>query len=325
MAGRLLKYLALVLALVSASLGEETQCPDKGNSLAVADVLSAMNKLLSVLAREVRSLKSQVEESCWPRENETLSCAPEDGGLSRDDGNDTHEEETDDLDDETADGEDGTADGEDGTADGQDETADGEDETADGDNATDTDEGTAASSVSSEIPPSPKAESQDDPLATTTAQPPTTIATTVATTTTTSEPLPPVPTSCPSSFSLLADGCFFIISDRSDWRTWGDAHAFCQRYGGELAAPYRLAPLQEYLDRHYSDTFWVGARLKDRRRYYWFNKKKLDKGVWKKGQPSRHPTKKCVYLDKLSGYRATNFFCGEKYPFVCGFRKILRE
>ncbi|XP_027207514.2 uncharacterized transmembrane protein DDB_G0289901 [Penaeus vannamei] len=318
------------LSLSSVALGEETGCPVLENTHAVTEVLGAMNKLLSILANEVRELRAEVGETCTAKENDTLACAAADGGAGAagvdegaplssghslpDGGDGAADGENGTAGGEaTADGENGTAggeatsDGENGTAGGE-ATADGEGDADEGEAMSDADEGTAVPNASSEVPPSP--------LESVTVE-----ATTIPTTTTTTEPLPPVPTSCPPSFTLEADGCYIFIYDEGNWRTWGEAHAFCQTYGGELASPYRLAPLQEYLDTHFTQTFWVGARLRDRMKFFWFNKKKVDKKTWKENHPSRHPNKKCVYLDKRSGYRATNFFCGEKYAFVCDYRE----
>lgn len=58
-------------------------------------------------------------------------------------------------------------------------------------------------------------------------------------------------TTCPAPFSLLAKGCYVIVSDAGNWRSWGMAHNFCQQYGGGLAQPYRLGPLQKYLSRRF--------------------------------------------------------------------------
>ncbi|XP_071541256.1 uncharacterized protein [Panulirus ornatus] len=149
--------------------------------------------------------------------------------------------------------------------------------------------------------------------------------TTTTTTTTTELPytLPPAPISCPNPFRLLAEGCYLIIHDARDWRTWGEAHSMCQSYGGGLAAPWRLSQLQDYLSRYYSDAFWVGARFNPlSRTWQWLSERKVEKSTWKLGQPSKNPGKKCVFLDKWSGYHANNFFCGEKYPFVCDYREV---
>lgn len=64
-------------------------------------------------------------------------------------------------------------------------------------------------------------------------------------------PFPPSATSCPSPFQLLAEGCYLVVHDTRDWRSWGEAYAFCQSYRGELAAPWRLQQLQDYLSRYY--------------------------------------------------------------------------
>ncbi|XP_047493265.1 uncharacterized protein LOC125041914 [Penaeus chinensis] len=302
MAGRRMTYAIFALTLLCAGLGEETECPSQENSYAVTEVLSAMNKLLNILAEEVRELRSQVVESCTAKDNETLTCATEAGLADTTGGDDKPPLNT-----------------EHSLPDGGDEAADGGNGAAEGDTAADADGGTTVPPDSSEVPASP-IESQVDSSATTTVQPVTVEATTIATTTTTSESLPPVPSSCPPSFTLEADGCYIFIYDERNWRTWGDAHAYCQTYGGELASPYRLAPLQAYLDAHFTETFWVGARLWNRNKFFWFNKRRVDKKAWKEGQPSKNPNKKCVYLDKRSGYRAANFFCGEKHPFVCDYR-----
>ena len=58
-------------------------------------------------------------------------------------------------------------------------------------------------------------------------------------------------TTCPTPFSLIADGCFLVVHNTRDWRSWGDAYAFCQVYSGELASPWRLSQLQDYLIQHY--------------------------------------------------------------------------
>lgn len=148
----------------------------------------------------------------------------------------------------------------------------------------------------------------------------TSTSTTTTTTTTTPRPytVPPPPTSCPSPFTLLAEGCYLMVHNARDWRSWGEAYAFCQSYGGRLASPWRLEQLQDYLIRYYSDAFWVGARLiPSRRRWEWLTGRRIEQGEWKPGQPNRNPGKKCVFLDKWSGYHANNFFCGEKYPFIC--------
>ncbi|KAG0719187.1 Low affinity immunoglobulin epsilon Fc receptor [Chionoecetes opilio] len=155
----------------------------------------------------------------------------------------------------------------------------------------------------------------------------TTIPTTTSTTTTTTTPLPhtlpPPPTSCPQPFTLLAEGCFLVVHNTRDWRPWGDADAFCQGYSGKLAAPWRLPQLQSYLSRYYSDAFWVGARLiASKGSWEWMTGRKVEKGEWKPGQPNRNPGKKCVFLDKWSGYRGNNYFCGEKLPFICESSQI---
>lgn len=67
-----------------------------------------------------------------------------------------------------------------------------------------------------------------------------------------------------------------------------------------------------------ADAFWVGARfVPAKRKWEWLTGRSVDQGEWRPSQPDRNPGKKCVFLDKWSGYRANNFFCGEKYPFVC--------
>ncbi|XP_037786473.1 uncharacterized protein LOC119582331, partial [Penaeus monodon] len=75
MAGRRMTYVVFAFTLLSAGLGEETECPSLENTYAVTDVLSAMNKLLTILAQEVRELRSQVVESCTAKDNETMACA----------------------------------------------------------------------------------------------------------------------------------------------------------------------------------------------------------------------------------------------------------
>ncbi|XP_066948096.1 uncharacterized protein [Macrobrachium rosenbergii] len=135
-------------------------------------------------------------------------------------------------------------------------------------------------------------------------------------------PLPPEPTTCPTPFHNQAGGCYLVFHDQRDWRSWGEAHAFCQNYGGTLAAPHRLRELQTFLSRYYSDAFWVGAKFDvPSRRWKWLNGREVERGTWKQGQPSRNQNMKCIFLDKWSGYRATNFFCGEKYPFICDYRQ----
>ncbi|XP_063591497.1 uncharacterized protein LOC134768606 [Penaeus indicus] len=348
MAGRGMTYAVFALTLLCASLGEETECPSLENTHAVTGVLRAMNKLLTILAKEVRELRSQVVKSCTAKNSGTLGCATE-AGLAERPGGD--EKPLLNMEHRLPDGEDKAAEG-DTAADGKGDTAEGETAAATTTAQPVTVEATTiatTTTTSKSLPPVQKpllntehrlpdggdeaaegdtaADGKGDTAegetaaATTTAQPVTVEATTIATTTTTSESLPPVPTWCPPSFTLEADGCYIFIYDERNWRTWGDAHAFCQTYGGELASPYRLAPLQAYLDAHFSETFWVGARLRNRRKFFWFNKRRVDEKAWKEGQPSIHPNMKCVYLDKRSGYRATNFFCGEKHPFVCDYRE----
>lgn len=68
------------LSLSSVALGEETGCPVLENTHAVTEVLGAMNKLLSILANEVRELRAEVGETCTAKENDTLACAAADGG-----------------------------------------------------------------------------------------------------------------------------------------------------------------------------------------------------------------------------------------------------
>ncbi|XP_037779648.1 uncharacterized protein LOC119576154 [Penaeus monodon] len=177
---------------------------------------------------------------------------------------------------------------------------------------------------------SPNTTTAEPTTTTTTSTPPPITTTTTSTTTTrattttlppttTKEPdlnIPPVPTTCPPHFTLIAKGCYMIISDTRHWSSWGRAHAFCQQFDGGLAQPYRFGALQKYLSRHYSDTFWVGAH-KPGMKFLWLNNRKVGRKVWKQGQPSKHPKKNCVYLDRWSGYQASNHFCGEKYPFIC--------
>lgn len=163
-------------------------------------------------------------------------------------------------------------------------------------------------------------EDDDDDLALPTQRPLRPRPTTTTTTTTTPLPytLPPAPTWCPSPFQLLADGCYLVVHDSREWRSWGEAYAFCQSYRGELAAPWRLPQLQEYLSPRFSDAFWVGARFVSAgQKWEWLTGRRVEQGEWRPSQPHRNPGKKCVFLDKWSGYRANNFFCGEKYPFIC--------
>ncbi|XP_068209859.1 RNA-binding protein 12B-like [Palaemon carinicauda] len=134
-------------------------------------------------------------------------------------------------------------------------------------------------------------------------------------------PLPPEPINCPSPFYNQAGGCYLVFHDQRDWKSWGEADAHCLKYGGTLAAPHRLRQLQMFLTNHYSDAFWVGAKFDvPSRGWKWLNGKDVERTTWKQGQPSRNRNMKCIFLDKWSGYRATNFFCGEKYPFICDYR-----
>ncbi|KAK7076607.1 hypothetical protein SK128_002828, partial [Halocaridina rubra] len=124
--------------------------------------------------------------------------------------------------------------------------------------------------------------------------------------------------SCPQPFRLQASGCYLVFQDQREWRSWGEAHALCQSYGGSLAAPWRFRELQEFLSRYYSDAFWVGASFDSSfGSWNWLSGRRMENSEWKRGQPNRNPGMKCVFLDKWSGYKANNFFCGEKYPFIC--------
>ncbi|KAK3879973.1 hypothetical protein Pcinc_015500 [Petrolisthes cinctipes] len=150
--------------------------------------------------------------------------------------------------------------------------------------------------------------------------------TTTTTTTTTTAPsyaLPPVPTGCPEPFRLMAESCYLIWNSHRDWRTWGEADGVCQKYGGRLAAPWRLRPLQEFLSRHYSDAFWIGAQFDTySRSWKWLSGRPVEEHEWKAGQPNRHPGKRCMFLNKGFGYQGVNFFCGEKYPFICEYQAV---
>lgn len=72
-----------------------------------------------------------------------------------------------------------------------------------------------------------------------------------------------------------------------------------------------------------ADAFWVGARfIPSTRTWQWLSGRKVEKSTWKQGQPHKNPGKKCVFLDKWSGYHANNFFCGEKYPYICEYSDV---
>ena len=71
-----------------------------------------------------------------------------------------------------------------------------------------------------------------------------------------------------------------------------------------------------------ADAFWVGAKFDAiSRSWKWLSGRNVEDSAWKEGQPSSHPGMRCVFLDKWSGYGANNFFCGEKYPFICDYRE----
>ncbi|XP_027229704.2 uncharacterized protein [Penaeus vannamei] len=333
-----------LLVLASGALADdEPGCPKRA-TCAMTNVLVNMNELLRVLTSEIQDLRSQVRDSCQAKEkapwdyseeepiaddeademlekvNVTLSTEVEPDYEDADTETDYEEEEEEGEEDED---EEDTGDGLFGN--GTYVTSiinsltifeplpDGE--TVPESNSSDTTTAKPMTTKPTSTPP---------PVITTSTTPTTSTTTTRATTTTlppttTKEPdhnIPPIPTSCPTPFTLIAKGCYLIVSDTRHWSSWGRAHAFCQQYNGGLAQPYRFGALQKYLSRHYSDTFWVGVH-RPGTKFLWLNNRKVGRKVWKEGQPSKHPNKNCVYLDRWSGYQATNHFCGEKYPFIC--------
>ncbi|KAB7504576.1 hypothetical protein Anas_05976 [Armadillidium nasatum] len=72
--------------------------------------------------------------------------------------------------------------------------------------------------------------------------------------------LPPIPTECDEPFQPVANSCYYFLYYPPDWKTWGDANAYCQTFGGTLAAPYRYEDLRNYLTENFSNVFWVGAK-----------------------------------------------------------------
>jgi len=61
---------------------------------------------------------------------------------------------------------------------------------------------------------------------------------------------------------------------------------------------------------------WVGAQ-ENKGEWKWLNEQTIKPDQWKNGKPHPHPARKCVILDSRDRYLATNFFCGEKFSFIC--------
>ncbi|CAL4063181.1 unnamed protein product [Meganyctiphanes norvegica] len=140
-------------------------------------------------------------------------------------------------------------------------------------------------------------------------------------TTTTPEPTttePPPPVECRQPYREVGKGCYLMFHDPRDWKSFGQANAICQNYGGILASPRRLGDLQDHLQLYYSDAFWIGGRYDaDRRRWHWPDGRTISSSGWVSGAPQKAKTKRCVYLDARYNYKINNYYCGEKYPFIC--------
>lgn len=140
-------------------------------------------------------------------------------------------------------------------------------------------------------------------------------------TTTTQEPtttLAPPPEECRQPYQRQGKGCYLFFHDPRDWKPMGQANAICQNYGGVLASPRNLKDLQDYLQLYYSDAFWVGGRYDARRRrWHWPDGRSISSSEWVPKSPQKENTKRCVYLDARYNYKLNNYYCGEKYPFIC--------
>ncbi|MCL4151577.1 UNVERIFIED_CONTAM: hypothetical protein GTU68_053295, partial [Idotea baltica] len=123
---------------------------------------------------------------------------------------------------------------------------------------------------------------------------------------------------CDQPFQPVASSCYYFLYYPNEWKTWGDANAYCQTLGGTLAAPYRAADLRTYLVENFSNVFWVGAKKSPTTNAFeWLHGQELAKEDWKEGQPSKSAAKFCVYMEYFSGYKAINHYCGEKFSFIC--------
>ncbi|XP_064113310.1 oxidized low-density lipoprotein receptor 1-like isoform X3 [Macrobrachium nipponense] len=126
---------------------------------------------------------------------------------------------------------------------------------------------------------------------------------------------------CPHPYTRIGLGCFTIHSTQR--YTWERARQHCEEFNGDLANPYDLYDIVLFLDETFPGSwgFWVGATLKDDKKWYWVSGVPVDVQVdfWGRGEPGDplENDERCLFLHSWWRFRAGADSCDTEKYFIC--------
>ncbi|KAM6451463.1 macrophage mannose receptor 1 [Liasis olivaceus] len=127
------------------------------------------------------------------------------------------------------------------------------------------------------------------------------------------------PIKCQDGWVGYAKHCYHLNRDR---KTWKDASASCQKYGGHLISIHNI---EEYsfvfsqLGYKPTDNLWIGLNDQKTPSYFeWSDGTTVRFIKWQKGEPTliTNVQEDCVVMSGENGYWADNF-CEEELGYIC--------
>lgn len=133
---------------------------------------------------------------------------------------------------------------------------------------------------------------------------------------------------CPHPYTRIGLGCFTVHSTQR--YTWERARQHCEEFNGDLANPYDLYDIVLFLDETFPESvystsgswgFWVGATLKDDKKWYWVSGVPVEVQVdfWGRGEPGDplENDERCLFLHSWWRFRAGADSCDSQKYFIC--------